>query len=1304
MKNSDSNNWLVPLLAAFAIYLPLSSTSPSPDQQPSGQPQPPVLVQAPPTVAPTPAPGPGRVPGEAARLLCDFFGLEPDLDQKTGMTTEQKSEAENRRGDYCRIKSVSSSKSGARPPISGYDKIDYLIATVPDPKDTRLDYEFDIVLMAIQRAIGSAGYTFDRHWLPWERSKTPPPATAPADPKVAQIATRYLRDPGVILFRNSGENRLLLLFLVGETPTGGIHRVAFQNALRQIEGLPHRVGPDSEEPAKKESLLVLGPTFAASADSLAILLHAWVRGQSPPPGVRIITGSAGAIDKEDFLKEIAAPGVSFHSTIVPTEQAGSEFYKYLCERDREIMLPKDGSSARVQIAVLSEAGSGFGQILRQKLREQNRKAISGSSEKQAPEDANRNEDQRSACSEPKFQPLVLSLTYPLHISQLRVEAAKISPRADATGGLGVKDPNLPLPMGEAGSPGSKDTVPIFSSLETVTMELALREILTAINRERIRYVRVSATDPQDHIFLVREIRKHCPNAMIFMLSGDLLFLHSESNLDFQGALVISSYPLFGLNQLWTYPFEGDQRRTQFSKPTAHGIYNAVLVLLGKEDRMLEYGLPFEQYKDGQARFPAVWLGIVGRKDIWPVRTFNPQFPSDEKSYTFIARNNGSSSAGEEKLLPRLGLSGKYWAPTGAILLLLVGIISLFLSLALLAQLILFWGRSKVDEANPDQWREGRSKLSSAIIEKILKIEREIGEGNGEWWLRPLAWIRRGWLGQVFGDEGFYCHRLDRRIYLMCCCASLLTLSLFISGVALLPAWILWTARKGGALQIGGTRHWVIGVVAGTILVFTLGAFIWLMVGVIAWMISGWRYFRGRIWVLLALGIGAAMITFVMGGLIEVFFGLGMPEKVFFFLRTTELTNGVSILLPGLLIGLAAFLLFFAGLRRLNLAEQMPCLREPGQRPCEAPQFLRFDHERAESFEGLRALEDRVKEMIICPIFREPGVALATLLFLFNWFLFQRNFIPTVEGFWFDWFFKLAFCAVPLVLVWTLMRCFWLWAAVKKLLRRLSWHPLILQYAAGHSEESRFEPLPPVDLMTPAPTYTALSISVRQARSFYDALKLPPEQAETGRIKQLVEEAENKLSLALDSDAKGDWQGALRNRRSSQAAVAELTEPVTGLLEESWRMADASGPNGAEPDAAWRDEGKFLLITHIVAFLQHIFAHLQSLVGLVTMGLLLLLLAAISYPFQPREQLLLFSWVAILASVVVTLFIFLGVSRDKTLSLLAGRTPGKVNVTRDLVFRVLIHGVAPIIALLGAQFPEAVRQIFSWVSAFSGKGN
>src|SRR5262249_38512703 len=293
MKNSNSNDWLIPLLAAFAIYLPLSTRAPSPDQQSSAQPQSPALIQVAPAVTPTPTPGPGRVPGEAARLLCDFFGLEPVQDQNAGLNPQQKSEVENRRGDYCRIKSALNSNGKKRLPPSGYDEIKYLIATLPDPKDTRLDHQFDRALDAIRRALESADYTFDRFWLPWDRSKTAAPPISLADPRTAQMATRHLRDPGVVLFRESKGKGLLLLFLVGETPTGGIHRVAFQNALRQIEGLSRRVGSMTEAPAQKKRLPILGPYFSSSANSLAILLKWWIDGQNPPLTFSIITGSTG---------------------------------------------------------------------------------------------------------------------------------------------------------------------------------------------------------------------------------------------------------------------------------------------------------------------------------------------------------------------------------------------------------------------------------------------------------------------------------------------------------------------------------------------------------------------------------------------------------------------------------------------------------------------------------------------------------------------------------------------------------------------------------------------------------------------------------------------------------------------------------------------------------------------------------------------------------------------------------------------------------------------------------------------------
>src|SRR5262245_29844372 len=412
------------------------------------------------------------------------------------------------------------------------------------------------------------------------------------------MATRHLYDPGVVLFR--GDKKLLLLFLVGETPTGGIHKVAFQNALWQIEELAGWRESSTKEAAEKE-LRIISPSFSGSADSLASLLKTWVHGYVTPPKVRIVSGSATSINKNDLLDKIAWEGVSFQTTVVNVQETNDKLYAYLKAIDPQNRRVDDGP----HIALLSEASTGHGQSIR--------------AESQGP---------------------ILSLTFPLHISQLRVEAARQSPsRDEAAKALAARDSGLALPMIEAGSPASKDIVPLFSSVETVTMDLALDEALSAIHRERIRYVGVMSTDVQDRIFLVREIRKHCPNAMIFIQANDLLYMHSESNLDFQGALVISSYPLFGLNQSWTFPFRGNRKRLQFSTQNAQGVFNATLALLGCENQMLEYGCPLKDYKDGAWRYPALWLSIVGRNGIWPVKAFEIENPSP---YTFSAPLKSSS--------------------------------------------------------------------------------------------------------------------------------------------------------------------------------------------------------------------------------------------------------------------------------------------------------------------------------------------------------------------------------------------------------------------------------------------------------------------------------------------------------------------------------------------------------------------------------------------------------------------------------------------------------------------------------------
>src|SRR5215213_6959966 len=113
-----------------------------------------------------------------------------------------------------------------------YYKLDVLVALIPDPVDSGLSYRSDEALEAIQRGFAEEGFLFDRQWLPWQGD--------------AAKAKRYRREPGALLFRRSSSRELTLVLLVGETPKGGLHKAAFQEALALAERLhprARRAGP-----------------------------------------------------------------------------------------------------------------------------------------------------------------------------------------------------------------------------------------------------------------------------------------------------------------------------------------------------------------------------------------------------------------------------------------------------------------------------------------------------------------------------------------------------------------------------------------------------------------------------------------------------------------------------------------------------------------------------------------------------------------------------------------------------------------------------------------------------------------------------------------------------------------------------------------------------------------------------------------------------------------------------------------------------------------------------------------------------
>jgi hypothetical protein len=221
-------------------------------------------------------------------------------------------------------------------------KVDFLIATLPEPASPPLRHEFDTQLDAIETAAGRAGYnlaTFDLPWLDETRDRSGEFRfgrtidIAPDDsekengdqkPRLTfkhskkretgserasdampfrgltlkpnrDDETRSDRDAGVMLF-SGADKHLLVVFIVGETPMRGVNKTVLRDALDQVAwiagwkpGKPTNTSrrylqDAASEFSRSHEVKIIGPAFSGSAVSIRNALDEW--SYSIPPNER----------------------------------------------------------------------------------------------------------------------------------------------------------------------------------------------------------------------------------------------------------------------------------------------------------------------------------------------------------------------------------------------------------------------------------------------------------------------------------------------------------------------------------------------------------------------------------------------------------------------------------------------------------------------------------------------------------------------------------------------------------------------------------------------------------------------------------------------------------------------------------------------------------------------------------------------------------------------------------------------------------------------------------------------------------
>ncbi|MFN7937256.1 MAG: hypothetical protein U0R19_28280 [Bryobacteraceae bacterium] len=379
-----------------------------------------------------------------------------------------------------------------------------VVATIPDPDTVTYAHYAHQAVESLRRAAGAIGYSPDRHWFPWFEAQ---------EEESRKLFEPRREDPGGLLFRrfDGCKTDLMLVVLVGETPTRGVHQPALRKALDYARWLSY----------EKEPLRIVGPSYSGSALSL---LQTIEEKATEFPEISIITGTATNPNLRFQLekpKQEKRPVIRFSAVIENDAEADARLRAFL----------KDHRKMEGQMAVVTEEGTYYASGLK-----------SGSD---------------------------VTYTFPMEISQVRNAYQKDPELQEPEAKGGEKRTGLALRFSE--DTAGYESIPNWAGETAVfAKEFSLRRLGDQIAEHAPGLIKIGASDVRDVLFVGGFLRQRFDDAQLILLDSDVLYGNTAKTLSMLGALSVATYPLLLEAQAW----EQASGRIQFSSQFAHGIFNA----------------------------------------------------------------------------------------------------------------------------------------------------------------------------------------------------------------------------------------------------------------------------------------------------------------------------------------------------------------------------------------------------------------------------------------------------------------------------------------------------------------------------------------------------------------------------------------------------------------------------------------------------------------------------------------------------------------------------------------------------------
>lgn len=1284
-------------------------------------------------------------------------------------------------------------QSGKDEPVVASEKLNFAIALLPNPVQTNLPLVFDRSIEVIQQAAQDEGYSYDSSWFPWTDEMTY--ERFDDEQKAEEWNSDLQHQPGVVTFRRNptaGEPAYdggLIVFVVGEQPTGGINDQQFENAmlwLRKLGG-----GPEIKQ------LRILGPTFSGSLPSLARELEKTKALAASGKGVHVYSGTANSNESIAWFRgelgqepRCLPDDLFTFCTFLESDQLMT---------DRFLEFLEQSGYTLERVAILSEDETAFGSRAGGRRQITDKTGADKKSEGKCWKISN--PQSKISCLE--NQPVYLY--YPRDIAALRSAYAKQSIFSAGKPQSNTPSSSLRGDLGDAAT-SKHDTVRSYAGdLKPLSQEATLFSIINVLKAKRVQFVVIRSTNSLDQLFLSEFLRRSYSSGRVVLDGSDLLFRRGVEGEVMRGVMVLSTYPLLPWTPDVVRPVQqSGNSYTIYSDPSAQhsyrvfpldlseGTYIAARALFpevnGNSTRVSDYGPP-EWALTGSSdaeddRKPPTWLSVVGHQQFWPVAVLNGytlgkgrQFDTPDECQLQLLLPAGAlpkpcqtSDVLSEALPQQDEAPQTQKASTGRAGQVKTGhrfpadttFLMIFCWGLAVGHCYLCWRGCMIGTPH---MRVYFAPIPLAEQPTLIFI--------GGLLLAALGITFAGATGLM---EGFY---TGHELYLWFAVGSMIGCGLvgFITNYSLplfaksrhqasVPAkrelvLIATAAAEGsaGETQESAVRAQQnsVGTVAGTNVVDETHVIRGSQGGSSSnvegtpeslpkKLYSAANHLRSRlatrripVWLLAAIWV--LLFACVLGIRLQLNSLLTLATRTSAFWRNSHIGNGVSGLLPQVLLILGLYAWFWYNLRGLSLfGEDRPVLPNEESLPQRfvgadnKPIFESQDDRRDKGMQhdpsGARLLSmfsseqagDRIEEAAR-PLSWSYVVAFVLILLAtiaLCWLVLGELGLQTLGERTFGIFIFFLMCVAIAVILSDALRLANAWERLRQLLvfldrlrlrrtlarlKGLSWTSVLSM--SGNVLEER---------------YRLISRQLESARNLQTALAAWKPQNEVDRAHQeiAIRELGNCESAGFRFALR--YTGALR--KPSLRAVAKLKRSLAAYQQVMAKTAGCVLTHLILP--AWQREGRSLILElepagktddraeslpplpgdeHVRAaeefFVLPYLGFIQNTLGAmrtVIVGILLLFmatsLALASYPFNPRPAVGAIFLVVFVVVGTIVVFVYLSMHRDSTLSHITQSRPGELGF--EFWIKIFSFGIGPLIGLLTALFPSISDFLVSWL--------